>query len=718
MRASLARRVAAAWARLCAAHPGTPPPVALDFETFYRSEKKARSTVLSPCSVDALGNWAYCRHAEWDAYLVAFYSPACPALRLPEISYCGAPEAAPWSALAGRTWLSHNRNFDRHACERLAEFGCIPARAADAPPWHDTADLAAYSHLPRALDRILLHHFALIFPKNVRAAMDGVRWRELDAPAQERVRRYALDDAAACWLVWAALADGWPEPERALSLHTGEIEFRGIPVDRARIARDLGVLATARWNAAQRISWLGQHDRDTGRPYTLRSRKALDLACEKAGVPPPASTAQKSPEFLEWLETHGARVPDIAELARYRRIDRALSIYHALRTRIRPDGRAALALKYFGAEKTGRWSGAGRFNLQNLLKTPLYFSADHAWLEPGPRGAPPAGAAHVVDVRSCFTASPGRRLVICDLSQIEPRVLNWLVGHAEFLRHLVPDAQGRALSPYEAHARASMGYAPPPGAPPMKQHAPGLYALAKARVLALGYGAGWRKFIDMARGYCADEAEFLSLFAAPPPAARVAEFEAELRRLAAGSAAGARTLDQWSRLDASTRAIWVNAWEQVRDFRRTNPGIADPVKGLWATLEGDFRGAGVHRPHEISLRSGRVLRYFRGRASTGESSTGWLAHAGQCLAPAARIYGGLLCENVVQATARDVFAHGLLNLEAAGFPVLFHVHDEAIVDAPAGADPAAIARLLTAPPAWCRDLPVAADCEVSDRYKK
>jgi DNA polymerase len=75
-------------------------------------------------------------------------------------------------------------------------------------------------------------------------------------------------------------------------------------------------------------------------------------------------------------------------------------------------------------------------------------------------------------------------------------------------------------------------------------------------------------------------------------------------------------------------------------------------------------------------------------------------------------------ENLVQALARDVFLLGLNRLERAGHRLLFHVHDEAIVEAPQGTAPAAIAALLTEPPEWAKDLPLASDSEVSVYYKK
>lgn len=742
MRAILRQLIATAWARLPAEQPGSPPPVAVDFETFYRSEKRAQKQHRSPCTADLQGNWAYCRHPEWEAYLVSLYSPACPALGLPEVNYAGPPTAAPWSALRGRLWLSHHRNFDRHVYERLRELRIIPDYkpaaastpdiAGDAPDtphppdpipqpppatpyslWHDTADLAAYCHLPRALGKILQLRFGLALDKEARTGMDGVLWDAVPEPDRDRMLTYALEDAAACWLVWATLAPQWPEHERALSLHTGQIEFRGIPVNQVRIAHDIGVLEHALAKTRTRIPWVEQEDEATGRPYALRSKKALDRECQKCGVPVPASTAQKSRAFLDWLDAHGASVPAIFELVRYRRIDRALHIYRALLARLRPDGRAALGLKYMGADKTGRWSGASKFNLQNLGKVPLYFDADHGWLEPGPQGAPPAGCIHAVDIRAALTASPGRRLLIPDLSQIEPRVLAWFVGDRDFLRLC---ASG--LSPYEAHAAAS-GYR---WEGSLKKTQPGMYALFKARLLALGYGAGWHKFIEMARGYCDSEAQFLSIFAVPPPDEDVTRFVRYLDRLASrpGSPAARERRQIWEGLDTETRHIWVNAWVQVEDFRTTNPLIAHRKDGLWARLERDFKSAlkvsalETEPPvFEKKLPSGRVLKYF-----SVNPLPGWSSRPGNPLARPQSTYGGLLAENLVQAIARDVFAHGLLQLEAAGYEVLFHVHDEAIVDAPLDTDPAAVSRLLCAVPAWCHDLPVASECEQSAHYKK
>ncbi len=80
-----------------------------------------------------------------------------------------------------------------------------------------------------------------------------------------------------------------------------------------------------------------------------------------------------------------------------------------------------------------------------------------------------------------------------------------------------------------------------------------------------------------------------------------------------------------------------------------------------------------------------------------------------------------MCENFVQAMARDVFAEGLARAEYAGLNPILTVHDEIICEVPeekanAGLDLLRLA--MCHPPSWAPDLPVAAEGEISDHYKK
>jgi DNA polymerase len=496
-------------------------------------------------------------------------------------------------------------------------------------------------------------------------------------------------------MLWARYSKDWPSIERQASLHTGEIEFRGIPVDVDGIDQDITFLNTAENITRNRIPWIDTED-ERGKPVALRSKKALDRECVKCGVPPPLTTAQKSKEFLDWVDEYGERVPAVIELGRYRRITRAIAIYKALKERIRKcDNRAAIGLKYGGADKTMRWSGSSKFNLQNLMKSPLMFTKDYLLTDNHNE------VVNCVDIRSRFIASKGRKLIIADLSQIEPRVLNWVVGNNDFL-----ELCRKGMSPYEAHARSSMGWV----GGNLKKEDPKIYALAKARVLALGYGAGWGKFIEMARGYLASEDEFLAIFAIKPTQEAVDSFLNYLNKLSLKNHSGSKTaLRIWPDLNQETQNIWVNAWSQVEHFRATN----HKIKAYWNSLDSDFKRSVDTGIYECELPSKRTLKYF-----DVTPSHGWQCKPANPLGVVQKTYGGLLVENVIQSISRDIFCHGILKLEQAGYQVLFHVHDEVIVDATAETDPSDIIKLLTEVPEWAYNLPVTAEAEITTHYKK
>jgi hypothetical protein len=81
---------------------------------------------------------------------------------------------------------------------------------------------------------------------------------------------------------------------------------------------------------------------------------------------------------------------------------------------------------------------------------------------------------------------------------------------------------------------------------------------------------------------------------------------------------------------------------------------------------------------------------------------------------------GTLTENAVQAVARDLLAAALLRVEQAGYPVVLHVHDEIVCEVPEGSEAAVeeFRRLMTSPPAWAIDLPIAAKVWTRQRYAK
>mgnify|MGYP000723791563 CR=1 FL=1 len=218
----------------------------------------------------------------------------------------------------------------------------------------------------------------------------------------------------------------------------------------------------------------------------------------------------------------------------------------------------------------------------------------------------------------------------------------------------------KGISPYEAHARVSMGYI---DHEPLKQKNPELYRLAKSRLLGLGYGAGASIFVQLAK-----------------------------------SMAG---------LDITPQ----QAQKIVADFRASNRLIT----ALWATLERAMT-ASVGKDFTLPLPSGRGRKlYYRQVAVTPKGLS--------ALVQGKRVnfFGGKLAENLTSAVARDVLGEILLNLDAAGYRVIMHIHDEVVVEVPLEhleRDAKEVHRIMTTPPSWLAGLPLAAETTTSTYYTK
>jgi DNA polymerase len=120
-----------------------------------------------------------------------------------------------------------------------------------------------------------------------------------------------------------------------------------------------------------------------------------------------------------------------------------------------------------------------------------------------------------------------------------------------------------------------------------------------------------------------------------------------------------------------------------------------------------------------SLPSGRVLCYpnskFDAEGNVTYTKAAWKPAADAKEWPRARLWRGLACENVTQATAHDILRHSLRQLDG----VVLHVHDEIVVECPAQEAEAVAAhmhQIMCSPPAWAEGLPLAAEGVTTTRY--
>lgn len=586
---------------------------AIDTEAFYHKKQGM--------DISSLGTYHYLRDPRADHYLMSVHND--------EFEWVGHPKDFNWDLLHGAALVAHNMGYDGLVLERYRELGYFGPEIKFGPQ-HCTADLACYRAAPRTLAKASWGLLGVAVSKTVREKMDGKYFRDLSSDLKKEVVDYGAHDARIAWEIWKKWSPLWPEHEREVSRITREGGWRGVSLDHDRCTEYLSDLNEVCFDAESNIPWMEESEE---KPL---SSKFLAAYCRAQGIDVPESTAEDDERYEAWEEKYGAQFPIVGHLRTWRKANTLRKKLKVAINRIRPDNTMAVELKYFGAPATGRWSGAGKFNFQNLPKNPF----------PGKR--------HQIDLRSCITAPEGSTLVTADLSQIEPRCINWLCGN-EALLGQVRDG----YSVYEAHAIASKMWNGEKGT--FKQNKE-LYALAKAHYLGLGYGMGWERFITTAK------------------------------------------------VQAGLTFTEVQSRKVVAEYRANNKKV---VK-LWENLEKDYKKS-VRGDYTVELPSGRKINYF----SVSALNYSFLKERGTDKRKKA--WGGFICENITQATARDVMADMIVKIDQAGIPISFTVHDEIVCtvsEKEAKQAQAEIVRIMTTPPEWISDLPLGVESEITKRYKK
>tara|TARA_R110000796_G_scaffold173868_1_gene290844 strand:- start:29605 stop:31680 length:2076 start_codon:yes stop_codon:yes gene_type:complete len=643
------------------------PCVAVDFETYYSSSYSLRKMPL----------WSYVENIAFDAFLVALEWFDGETYR----RWVGAPSAAPWHDIGGIIWLSHNATFDELVFLRLRKLERV-VTAALASTWECTADMSAFLQAGRSLERAALAILGEKLDKTVRDKMKGG-----NAGAEES-RDYAAEDSRACMWLWQKVSNQWSAQERTLSRMTRYQGWEGIYVDDDQIAESLEILERHKAAIQKEIPWASK--------YPPASPKAFSLACYEVGIIPPESLAKASEDADIWHLKHGDKYPWISLVRRYTQANQITQALGVLSERRRKrDGRVPFEMKYCGSPHTKRWQSQKGLRLLNLNR----------------------GEVEGVSLRGHLLPPPGHVFAIADLSQIEPRVMHWLIGDQPFLQSC-----REGISPYESHARASMGYSDPR---PLKKVNPLQYSLAKARVLALGYGAWADTFVTSAwsmAGLRIDRDHKTYIYG---------DVSLSEKQLFKALEDPLRNPEIQAAFVAGLIQELPSALSTVKDYRGSNPLVAN----FWNSLEdaadacegGDFfytspSGAQmryfdveVYRWEETNERTGRVYKKRKIEAWLNKNSRNPDDHK--------NLYGGLLAENVVQFTAREVFASRLIEiLKLPDVRVNWTVHDEGVLVIPevvAHERAAEILDIMNEAPPWAPGLPIACEkVELSDRFKK
>ncbi len=634
------------------------PAISIDFETFFSRKLKY--------SLKKMIAAQYCGHSLFDAYIVSVCDgKSC---------WAGHPRDLNWAALDGKTWLSHNQYFDSTVYAELVKRGIVPVVKQDG--WYCTANMTSYLCNRRALDQAVEHLLKIKLSKQARSDSDGKHWPE-DFSEDERAAMldYARKDAFYTWTLWDKFNRQWPVHERALSALTIRQGQRGVQINRELL--DSFIMRSFDMKAATEklIPWIADAGWDEDDEFNLKptSTKCIAEQCRRSGIPCPPIKADEGEEaYQEWEDTYTLSHSWVAALTSWRSINKLFKTFNTAYERLRPDGTLPFGLKYFGAH-TGRWSGAEGINFQNFRRKSVLANelglletnedrVDQALSQFEESGKYPEWVKYPLDFRHLIIPRPGKKMIVSDLAQIEPRVLAWLCKDGTML-----EAIKSGMSIYEAEARFSMGFS---GDKLPKNTM--VYQEAKARRLALGYGAGWKKFIVMAQQYT-----------------------------------GLKLTDERSQ-------------EVVAAFRSQNPKIV----GLWDQLDSAFKRS-VGGDFTMTLPSGRKMLFRDVRCGIkierDEQGNPKRKTVFTCEIGGRRVetYGGKLTENVDQAASRDVFAGHLLALDdTPGIDVLFSSHDEAITECDENIKPSDVEEIMSVTPEYMPGLPVGAEAKEVPHYVK
>lgn len=373
--------------------------------------------------------------------------------------------------------------------------------------------------------------------------------------------------------------------------------------------------------------------------------------------------------------------------------------YDALETCIADDGRVRGLLQFYGANRTGRWAGR-LVQVQNLPRT---------YTHPLPPARQLVKDRNIDGlrlmygsindtlsqlIRTAFVATPGNVLIDADFSAIEARVISWLAGQEWRLE--VFRTHGKI---YEASA-SQMFHVP---IEKIKKGNPE-YALrqrGKVAELALGYQGGVSAMRRMDTGHNLDD---LSDDEVKGIVDRWRETNSMIR-------------DLWSIVDSAAVTVITNGGAQTIRSETTDAVI---------TLTCELDVITGTRYMTILLPSGRKLYYPSPEIGVNRWGNPSVSYMGQNQTTKrwerVETYGGKLVENIVQAIARDCLAIAIENLEAQGLHVVFHIHDEVVIDTPAWADNDTmldtVTKIMTKPIPWAQALPLNADGWVDKFFKK
>ncbi|MFG5564205.1 DNA polymerase [Enterococcus faecalis] len=347
------------------------------------------------------------------------------------------------------------------------------------------------------------------------------------------------------------------------------------------------------------------------------------------------------------------------------------------------DNRIHGILQFYGANRTGRWAGR-LLQVQNL---PRNYLSEIDFARQLVKEKDVEGIELMYEdvpdtlkqlIRTGLVAKEGHRFIVSDFSAIEARVIAWYAKQDWVLE--VFRTHGKI---YEATA-AQMFHLGDVADYDWKSHeGKDMRQRGKVATLALGYQGGPGALKAM--GALENGIE-----------------EHELQDI----------VDRWRTANKRIKNFWHETQKAVIDCLQ-NGGIKKGPRGLKFYKKAGFLF--------IQLPSGRKLAYAKAHLEQGDYGPAvfYEGQGDKVMFTKQQTYGGKLVENIVQATARDVLAEAMLRLEREGYPIVFHVHDEAVAEVPDGEKSIEeMNEIMSVVPEWAEGLPLNAEGFETKYYMK
>jgi DNA polymerase len=465
------------------------------------------------------------------------------------------------------------------------------------------------------------------------------------------------------------------DSEMEIWILTQRINLRGVPVDptelynaclavvRAQDALDNECVSLTGFKPSERAKLLGWINRALA---AIGQQQLDDLTAETVSAMLVNTNINEPIRAALRLRQEGSQT-SVAKYAKMMEIQR--------------EGRIRNTLVYHGAS-TGRWASRGGLNLQNIARPtikddeieaaiPLVFTQGKGNMD-----------QLTSLVRSAIKAPDGKTFVDVDFSSIENRVGVWLAGQNDKVKLF-----RKGLDEYKVFASESLYHVP------YEEVTKEQRQISKSAVLGAMFGQGAKGLVKYAEGM----------------GVKLTETQAK------------NAVDNYRSSYSRVKALWA-AFECAAFDAVSNPGVGYAV-GQKIKLK-VAKGA-----LWMQLPSGRLICWQRPELELlttpwGSQKVGVVVHSQNTYTrqwSRNALIGSSIFQSAVQGTARDFLAVAMLNLDNAGYEVINSIHDEVLLLVEEQNGESALAevmKIMTTPPSWATDFPLAAEGWVSSRYKK